>query len=99
MKNEITFKYKSRTYSPKNLDKKLKQLGITLDDVELVQDEQTNKQIEKQQRVVNYYQTLYRYRQPNNYYATLLSNVKQLIYTFAGREYVYAGDEITPIYV
>lgn len=35
--NAISFKYNGKLYNPKNPEKKLKQLGITWDDVEIVE--------------------------------------------------------------
>ena len=37
--NNITFKYNGKIWSPKNPEKKLKQLGITWDDVEIIKEE------------------------------------------------------------
>ena len=34
----MKFKYNGRIYNPSNLEKKLKKLGITLDDVEIIED-------------------------------------------------------------
>lgn len=39
----IKFKYNGREYYPKNLDKKLNELGITINDIEIVSNE-TKKQ-------------------------------------------------------
>lgn len=33
------FKYKDKIYYPKNLEKKLKQLGITINDIEIIEEE------------------------------------------------------------
>lgn len=38
MNNQITFKYNGKIWNPKNPEKKLKQLGITWDDVEIIED-------------------------------------------------------------
>lgn len=43
--NEITFKYKGKIYNPKNFEKKLKQLRITKEDIEIIE---TSKPKEKQ---------------------------------------------------
>lgn len=34
----MKFKYNGRIYNPSNLEKKLKKLGITLDDIEIIED-------------------------------------------------------------
>lgn len=39
MENQITFKYNGKIWNPKNPEKKLKQLGITWDDVEIIKEE------------------------------------------------------------
>lgn len=39
MENIIKFKYNGKIWNPKNPEKKLKQLGITWDDVEIVKDD------------------------------------------------------------
>lgn len=36
MENSVTFKYNGKLWNPKNPEKKLKQLGITWDDVEII---------------------------------------------------------------
>lgn len=41
-----SFKYNGKLYNPKNPEKKLKQLGITWDDVEIVEKEDKTKTIE-----------------------------------------------------
>lgn len=47
MNNQITFKYNGKIWNPKNPEKKLKQLGITWDDVEVIQEtSKEEKQIE-----------------------------------------------------
>ena len=47
MNNQITFKYNGKIWNPKNPEKKLKQLGITWDDVEIIEDSpKEEKQIE-----------------------------------------------------
>ena len=47
MNNSIKFKYNGKVWNPKNPEKKLKQLGITWDDVEIVEDSpKEEKQIE-----------------------------------------------------
>ena len=39
MENQITFKYNGKIWNPKNPEKKLKQLGITWDDVEIIENQ------------------------------------------------------------
>lgn len=47
MNNSIKFKYNGKIWNPKNPEKKLKQLGITWDDVEIIEDSpKEEKQIE-----------------------------------------------------
>lgn len=47
MNNSIKFKYNGKVWNPKNPEKKLKQLGITWDDVEIIEDSpKEEKQIE-----------------------------------------------------
>lgn len=47
MNNQITFKYNGKIWNPKNPEKKLKQLGITWDDVEIIDNQpKEEKQIE-----------------------------------------------------
>ena len=46
--NEITFKYKGKIYNPKNFEKKLKQLRITKEDIEIIE---TPKPKEKQNSI------------------------------------------------
>lgn len=40
------FKYNGKIWNPKNPEKKLKQLGITWDDVEIIEQEEKPKQVE-----------------------------------------------------
>ncbi len=44
--NAITFKYNGKIWNPKNPEKKLKQLGITWDDVEIINKEEIEELIE-----------------------------------------------------
>lgn len=46
MNNPITFKYNGRKYNPKNPEKKLKQLGITWNDVEIIEEPKQEEKIE-----------------------------------------------------
>lgn len=41
----ITFEYNGRIYKPSNLDKKLKVLGITKDDIIIIEDKPSNNEI------------------------------------------------------
>lgn len=41
-----SFKYNGKTYNPKNPEKKLKQLGITWDDVEVIESTIKGEEIE-----------------------------------------------------
>ena len=59
----IVFKYNNKIWKPKNPEKKLKQLGITWDDVEIIKDvydrmllvasDETKKPIEKPVNYMN----------------------------------------------
>lgn len=42
---KISFKYNGKIWNPKNPEKKLKQLGITWDDVEIIENEEKPKEI------------------------------------------------------
>lgn len=48
----MKFKYKDRIYNPSNLEKKLKKLGITINDVEIIPE---NKPIVEMDDTVKYY--------------------------------------------
>lgn len=41
----ITFEYKGRIYKPSNLDKKLKSMNITIDDIKIIDDTPSNNEI------------------------------------------------------
>lgn len=43
---KISFKYNNKIWNPKNPEKKLKQLGITWDDVEIIETKEEVKEIE-----------------------------------------------------
>lgn len=45
MNNSITFKYNGKIWNPKNPEKKLKQLGITWDDVEIINNEEVKEEV------------------------------------------------------
>lgn len=53
MNNTITFKYNGKIWNPKNPEKKLKQLGITWNDVEII-EETKQVQIEEYQNPLLY---------------------------------------------
>lgn len=46
----ITFEYKGKIYKPSNLENKLKKLGITINDVKIIDDTQTNAEKEREER-------------------------------------------------
>lgn len=46
MSNPISFMYSGKLYNPKNPEKKLKQLGITWDDVEIIEQTKKEEKIE-----------------------------------------------------
>lgn len=50
----MTFKYNGKLYRPKNPEKKLKQLGITLDDVEII-NEDFKEETEEMSDIPKYY--------------------------------------------
>ena len=45
MNNSIIFKYNGKIWNPKNPEKKLKQLGITWDDVEIINNEEVKEEV------------------------------------------------------
>ena len=52
----ITFKYNGKIYKPSNLENKLKKLGITMDDIEIIDDTETKAEKlkkEKEEEIVN----------------------------------------------
>lgn len=51
----VKFKYNGITYYPKDPDKKLKQLGITWDDVEIIKEEKIVKPIELMDNKLYYF--------------------------------------------
>ena len=53
----ITFKYNNKIWKPKNPEKKLRQLGITWDDVEIIEEEtkEVKKDIEYQDIKLYYF--------------------------------------------
>lgn len=57
------FKYKGRIYNPSNLEKKLKKLGITKDDIEIIEDN-------KKEELADDSITKYHYKLPNGYAVT-----------------------------
>lgn len=46
----ITFEYNGQIYKPSNLEKKLKKLHITMNDIKIISDEDTNKEVEIQRK-------------------------------------------------
>lgn len=42
----IRFKYNGQVYAPSNLEKKLKKMGITIDDIEILPEEDAKKKVE-----------------------------------------------------
>lgn len=59
----ISFKYNGKIWNPKNPEKKLKQLGITWDDVELIKQE-IKEEIKEELRDIK----LYHFINPNTGY-------------------------------
>lgn len=60
-----SFKYNGKIWSPKNPEKKLKQLGITWDDVELIEVQEKKKIIEEEKDNIK----LYYFINPENNYS------------------------------
>ena len=46
----ITFEYNGKIYKPSNLENKLKKLGITINDVKIIDDTKTNAEKEREER-------------------------------------------------
>ena len=46
----ITFEYQGKIYKPSNLENKLKKLGVTLDDVKILEDTETKAEKERKER-------------------------------------------------
>lgn len=54
--NPIKFRYNGRNYNPKNPEKKLKQLRITWDDVEIIEEKQkVNEDVDANDNVKLYH--------------------------------------------
>lgn len=62
MNNIIKFKYNGKIWNPKNPEKKLKQLGITWDDVEIIED------LPKEEKIEMTNTKLYHFKNKNNGY-------------------------------
>lgn len=41
----VKFKYNGQIYAPSNLEKKLKKMGITIDDIELIEEDKKPKEV------------------------------------------------------
>ena len=46
----ITFEYQGKIYKPSNLENKLKKLGVTLNDVKILEDTETKAEKERKER-------------------------------------------------
>ena len=46
----ITFEYNGKIYKPSNLENKLKKLGITINDVKIIDDTKSNAEKEREER-------------------------------------------------
>lgn len=55
MNNAIKFRYNGKNYKPKDPEKKLKQLGITWEDVEIIQEEKKEEPIEHSHSIKTYH--------------------------------------------
>lgn len=49
----ITFKYNGKIYKPSNLENKLKKLGITINDIEIIDDTQTKAEKIQEEKEAN----------------------------------------------
>lgn len=58
----ITFEYDGKIYKPSNLEKKLKKLGITINDVKIIDDTQTNAEKEREERKSQNFSTSNEYK-------------------------------------
>lgn len=47
----ITFKYNGKIYKPSNLENKLKKLGITMEDIEIIDDTETKAEKERRENL------------------------------------------------
>lgn len=47
----ITFEYNGKIYKPSNLENKLKNLGITINDIKIIDNTKTNAEKEKELRI------------------------------------------------
>ena len=47
----ITFEYDGKFYKPSNLEKKLKKLGITINDIKIIDDTDTKAETERKEKV------------------------------------------------
>ena len=47
----ITFEYDGKIYKPSNLEKKLKKLGITINDIKIIDDTDTKAETERKEKV------------------------------------------------
>lgn len=46
----ITFEYQGKIYKPSNLENKLKKLGVTLNDIKILEDTETKAEKERKER-------------------------------------------------
>ena len=46
----ITFEYNGKIYKPSNLEKKLKKLGITINDIKIIDDTDTKAETERKEK-------------------------------------------------
>lgn len=49
----ITFEYDGKIYKPSNLEKKLKKLGITINDIKIIDDTDTKAETERKEKELN----------------------------------------------
>lgn len=85
----ISFKYNGKIWNPKNPEKKLKQLGITWDDVEIIEKKEVEKpDIEYEDSIKLYYflnketgwsiSSIYPHVEDKNYEPCTLETLKKL---------------------
>lgn len=98
----ITFEYDGKIYKPSNLEKKLKKLGITINDIKIIDDTDTKAETERkekgeQQQNLEHTVSLYWDAKGKGWFIHESHNkemplsVKDIEYIKSGR-YIYIGD-------
>ena len=79
MENTIKFKYNGKIWNPKNPEKKLKQLGITWDDVEIIKEEIKEEKKEEYMNPVLYeFKNIKTFLESTICLSKVLRNIKQM---------------------